>query len=219
MFIVINNFTDNYRPLVDKTWYLNKLPYCEKHGYSHELQFLESSLPMHEYQIEKIKFIQRVVNDSPEDSWIWWTGADLMITNFLIKLEDIVDNNYHFVTATDFNGINADSFLIRNSQQGRDYLNMIAEKLPNYTHWEGEQGIMKDTYEQYKDIVIKLVPQRTMNSYNYSLYKGRGPEPMLDKLGNVGDWRIGDFAIHWPAQSLEFRLQAFDYYSQFIIRQ
>jgi hypothetical protein len=78
---------------------------------------------------------------------------------------------------------------------------------------------MKDTYEQYKDIVIKLVPQRTMNSYNYSLYKGWGPEPMLDKLGNVGDWQIGDFAIHWPAQSLEFRLQAFDYYSQFIIRQ
>ena len=152
------------------------------------------------------------------NDWLWWTGADLMVTNWTIKLEDIVDTNYHFIVASDFNGINADSFLIRGSDEGKSYLAMIANTLINYENWEGEQGIMKDTYEQYKNTVVKLVPQKLMNSYNYAVYRGRYPEPLIDKLGTVGDWSIGDFVIQWPATDLNFRLRAFDYYSNLILK-
>jgi hypothetical protein len=95
---------------------------------------------------------------------------------------------------------------------------MIANTLINYENWEGEQGIMKDTYEQYKNTVVKLVPQKLMNSYNYAVYRGRYPEPLIDKLGTVGDWSIGDFVIQWPATDLNFRLRAFDYYSNLILK-
>lgn len=218
MFKLISNYTENFQPLVDKTWYNNKIQYCERHGYSYELIKSQWS-SMHESQVIKIQILKDAINSIPEDSWIWWTGADLMITNFTIKLEDLIDNNYHFIVASDFNGINADSFLLRNSPQGRDYLKMIEDKLPSYVdNWEGEQGIMKDTYEQYKDSVVKMIPQKSLNSYQYNLYRGRYPEPLVDKLGTVGDWSIGDFVIHWPATSLDFRVQAFDLYSQFIIR-
>lgn len=218
MFTLVNCYTKNYQPLVDKTWFQNKIPYCEKYGYNHELRLCDDWKDMRSAQIDKMNILQDVINKTEEDSWIWWTGADLMITNYKIKLEDLIDENYHFIIASDFNGINADSFLLRNSEKGRQYLKMIVDKLPTYTQWEGEQGLMKDTYEEYKNDVVKLVPQKTMNSYNYAIYRGRYPEPLIDKLGTVGDWSVGDFVIQWPATSIDFRIQAFDFYSQFIIR-
>lgn len=217
MFTLVSYYDSTYQPLMDKTWHNNKVPYCNLHGYSHDLRLITWN-DMRSAQIAKIQILQDVIGKIENDSWIWWTGGDLMITNFKIKLEDIADTNYHLIIASDFNGINSDSFLLRNSPEGRDYLNMIAETLPTYTNWEGEQGIMKDTYEKYKNDLVKLVPQKVMNSYNYSLYRGRYPEPLIDKLGTVGDWSLGDFVIQWPATDLNFRLKAFDYYSQFIIR-
>lgn len=219
MFTVVSYFTENYQSLVDRTWFSNKVQYCKRHGYSHHLVkgVWES---MHQFQTLKVDILKDVISKIPEDSWIWWTGADLMVTNFTIKLEDIIDTDYHMIIASDFNGINADSFLLRNSEQGRAYLQMISDTLPQYVDkWEGEQGIMKDTYEHYKTSVVKLVPQRELNSYQYSLYRGGiYPEPLIDNLGTVGDWALGDFVIQWPATSLEFRIQAFDHYSQFIIK-
>lgn len=218
MFTIVCYYTENYQPLIDLTWHQNKIPYCERHGYKHDLR-LRSWPSSHAGQVDKINILQDIIDRTEEDSWIWWTGADLMITNFTIKLEDIIDLNYHFIIASDFNGINADSFLLRNSPKGRDYLKMISDTLPSYKdNWEGEQAIMKDTYEQYKHDVVKLVPQRTINSYNYAVYRGRYPEPLIDKLGTVGDWKIGDFVIQWPATGLDFRLNAFNFYSQYIIR-
>lgn len=220
MFTVLCNYTANYEPLINKTWFNNKVPYCQRHGYNFELRLVTME-SLHQYQMSKVLFINEVLNRSQEDAWVWWTGADLMITNFTIKLEYIIDTNYHFIIASDFNGINADSFLIRNSEKGRNYFKMIVDTLPNYTYWEGEQGIMKDTYEQYKNDVVKMVPQKVINSYNYADYYGRScapPGPLADSLGTVGDWSFGDFVIQWPATSLQHRLYSYDYYSQFIVR-
>lgn len=217
-FKIVSYYTENYQPLVDKTWTNNKIPYCEKHNYLYENK-LRVWKDSHHGQVDKIQIIKEELNSMPPDSWVWWTGADLMITNWTIRLEDIIDLNYHFIIASDFNGINADSFLIRNSKLGNEYLDMIANTLPSYKdNWEGEQAIMKDTYERYKDTIVKLVPQRLINSYNYALYVNRYPPPLIDKLGTIGDWKIGDFVIQWPATDLNFRLQAFNYYSQLIIK-
>jgi hypothetical protein len=217
MFKVISYYSENYQPLVDKTWHQNKVPYCQRHNYLYE-NYLEKWSSMRECQNIKIDILKKNLESLTSNDWLWWTGADLMVTNWTIKLEDIVDTNYHFIVASDFNGINADSFLIRGSDEGKSYLAMIANTLINYENWEGEQGIMKDTYEQYKNTVVKLVPQKLMNSYNYAVYRGRYPEPLIDKLGTVGDWSIGDFVIQWPATDLNFRLRAFDYYSNLILK-
>jgi hypothetical protein len=226
VFTVVTNYTLDYQPLVDKTWYNNKVPYCERHGYNYELRLVESNnLHIHhggfrDLQRSKINMINEILNRSEEDSWVWWTGSDLMITNFTITLESIIDSNYHFIIASDFNGINADSFLVRNSEKGRRYLKMIEDRLPTYDHWEGEQGIMKETYDEYKNDVIKMVPQKNLNAYNYANYRHAYAhlEPLCDQLGTNGDWSIGDFVIHWPATSFEYRIQAYDFYSQFIVR-
>jgi hypothetical protein len=170
----------------------------------------------HGAQLHKVDFINRMLHDPQNYDWIWWTGCDLMVTNFNIKIEDRIDNNYHMIIATDCNGFNADSILIRNSQESKDYWKMVSGILPGlHWHWEGEQKIIKDTYPNYKNI-IKVVPQRDINSYNYDTYNGAYPP--IDFLNTNGNWQHGDWAIQWPGLGLETRLELAAYYTQQVIK-
>jgi hypothetical protein len=192
----------NYKPLAAITWFQNKVNYCNKHNYSGcygEYEF--RGIP---HGFEKIMLIKHLFS-TKNISWLWWTGCDSMITNFNVKLEDIIDENYHFIIGVDLNGMNADSFLIRNSKEGNEYLDMILSRMNSYLNPMGmyEQQIMWETYEEYKGI-IKQVPQRTFNSYDYSYLPW--PAPQLDKLGNDGNWVKGDFLIQWPAMQLHDRI-------------
>lgn len=57
--------------------------------------------------------------------------------------------------------------------------------------------------------VIKVLPQRVMNSYDYKklpLLKNR--PHFNDILDTDGQWQEDDFLIQWPATSLEYRINA-----------
>ena len=203
--VSLNN--QGYQPLADLTWDQNKALYAERHGYAYACKtdnFYNVNIGF-----EKIWFLRDMLEGYPDIEWIWWTGCDTLITNFTIKLEDIIDNNYHFIIATDCNDINADSFLIRNSPEGRAYIQMIIGQYPlYYNHNWAEQQVMIDTYEDNKDI-IKIVPQKTFNSYDCKLYP---TQAAVDRHGNSSDWTKGDLLIHWPGTSLPHRMQLAQYY-------
>jgi hypothetical protein len=142
------------------------------------------------------------MRDAFEDSsieWIWWLDCDAIVTNFHIKLESIIDNQYDIIMASDWNGINCGSFLVRNSDRGKAWLDMIYSfrDVPRYkNHKWPEQAAMMETAHLYTDI-LKVVPQKILNSYYYSLYI---PEEYLwkDRLDTNGNWTVGDFVIHFP---------------------
>ncbi len=214
MYAIISYHDDTYQPLADYTWTGNKIPYAERHGYYCEFEKMVAY--GHGCQLQKVAFINRMLHDPRNFEWIWWTGGDLMVTNFTTKIEDKIDNNYHMVIATDCNGFNADSILIRNSPESKDYWKMVSDVLPGlHWHWEGEQKIIKDTYPNYKDI-IKVVPQRDINSYNYDTYNGAYPP--IDYLNTNGNWQHGDWVIQWPGLGLDARLKLAEYYSQQVIK-
>ena len=202
-----------YQPLADLTWNQNKVEYAERNGYSYACKndgFYGLNLGY-----EKVYFIRDMMDAYTDIDWIWWTGADTLITNMTKKLEDVVDNNFHFIIATDCNGVNADSFFVRNSTEGRAFIDMIIAKYDQYKdhHWVEQQCII-DHLEEYKDI-IKLVPQREINAYNYELY----PDcPTIDKLGTDGNWADGDLLIHWPGRSLPHRMHLAQYYMTRVVR-
>lgn len=202
-----------YSRLGDLTWYKNKYKYCQKHDYSPELHVYRNPPMSHGYM--KIFHLREILK-TPKIEWVWATGCDSMITNMTVKLESIIDENYHLIIATDQNGLNADSFLIRNSEEGRYYIDYIISGLSIYDkhHW-AEQQAMIDCAKKFEKIT-KIVPQRTFNSYNYDFYP-QCPKPNLDKLGTDGNWQEGDFLIHWPGQPLEKRLKHFERYSQSVI--
>jgi len=71
-----------------------------------------------------------------------------------------------------------------------------------------------DNLKEFNNI-IKIVHQKTFNSYNYEIMYNQGiihhPPPW------EGMWEHGDLLIHWPAMQLYRRLQLAEEYSQYVI--
>jgi hypothetical protein len=204
-----------YQPLGAITWDQNKVPYAELHGYAYCCK--TEGFEHFPLGFEKIYLLRDLMSSYPYLDWLWWTGCDAMITNFTIKVEDRIDNNYHLIIATDCNGINSDSIFVRNSAEGRAYLDYIISVLPKYrTHVWYEQQALIDSLEieEYKKI-IKIVPQKLINAYDYRLYPECQP---VDKSGENGQWEPGDLLIHWPGKSLSHRIHMAQYYSTVVVK-
>lgn len=210
MYAVLSLNDEKYQPLADLTWTKNKQIYCERHGYLgiNKTSGFKGNIPI---GFEKIAFVLDVLNEHPEVEWLWWTGSDAMITNHTIRIEDKIDNNYDLIIATDCNEINNDSFLLKNSDWSKKYMQQIYDLIPQYkNHYFYEQQAMIDTYFENKDH-IKLVPQRYLNAYMNELYPH---QIKYDLLGNDGTWQKGDWLIHWPGTGLDLRLKLADHFLQ-----
>lgn len=197
------------------TWDKNGLEYCETHGYPY------SVLTDHTNGMSagwaKIDMMIAICEENPNVEWLFWKDCDSLITNFKIKIEDIVDNEYHVLLTTQWCGINAGMLLVRNSEEGRAWLKMLMSNWPTYKdHPVAEQQCMIDTYEAWKHI-IKIVPQRTYNAGCWS--DGAHLNcPIDDTLGTSGQWQPGDFAMHWPGQPPELRVNLIRKYLPQVIR-
>src|SRR5665213_1974583 len=87
----------------DITW-TGKIAYCKRWGYT-PVHFLQPERTQESrdteghnqwYGFAKIKRILEVLETGLYD-WVFFTECDSLITNHDIKLEDIVDNNYHIL--------------------------------------------------------------------------------------------------------------------------
>lgn len=214
MYAVLSMNDAKYQPLADYTW-TNKEEYCQRHGYAAHNRTENFRYSGSVIGFEKIIFALELFQEHPEYEWLWWTGCDAMITNQTIKIEDKIDPNYDIVMATDCNGINNDSFLIKNSEWSKQYLQHILNVMPLYqNHYFYEQQAMIDSYPG-NAAHIKLVPQRYMNSYVNSLYPHQS---VYDQLGTDGTWQEGDWLVHWPGTPLDLRLQLADHFSKLVVR-
>jgi|688.fasta_scaffold216117_2 hypothetical protein len=211
---LITIYDEKYKPLADLTWHQNKVPYAKRHGYD-VLAKTDNFNPDIKLGFQKIWWLKSLMVERPDIEWFWWTGCDTLITNWTTKIEDKISNDHHFILASDCNGLNSDSFLLRNSVEGRnfiDHLWSIEPKLRDHK-WEDQQAII-DSVDQFKDI-IKIVPQKEMNAYNTAIYNNQSN---LDLYGNDGTWRPGDWLIHWPGLSLERRIWLACFYRDYIIK-
>lgn len=206
---------NNYTVLSNLTW-PNKVEYALIHGYSHfhkKDRFKGHGLCL---GFEKIFYIKNMMQNSNID-WIFFLGCDTLITNFKKKVEDIIalaDAGECFIVGADVNGINMDSFLIKNDENGKNLIEMVWNSHSTLNHtWCYEQKWFWDNEQTYAKL-IKVVPQRTLNSYDYNLYT----QPSIDKTGNDGRWRPGDFIIHWPGMNLNKRLGQYEVYKNRIIK-
>ena len=212
-YAIVTLYDEPYAALAEYTWKQNKVVYAEKHGYLHTAKTdnFYGSNP----GFDKIWFLNDMLEQNQNLEWIWWTGCDTLITNMTIKIEDRIDDNYHLIAAGDCNAdINADSFIIRNSPFGREYIKKIMSFEPEYrNHGWRENQVMINLYHEHKD-KIKILPQRELNAYECSIHPS---QPTTDKLGNDGDWKYGDLLIHWPATSLGMRIDLAKKYMEKVI--
>lgn len=208
---IVTMHNSYYTDLSNVTYNQNLVEYANLHKYK---LFCKTDGFSTEYQIyfDKIKFMIDSLSDS-EIEWIWWLDSDAIVTNFHTKLESIIDNQYHVILSTDFNGINAGSILVKNSPQGKAWLEVIyAHRFFNkiINHKWPEQIVMMETAKNYTDI-IKIVPQKIFNSYYYSLYDKDYGTPIAvifgDRLKTDGNWTPGDFVIHFPGMPNIIRIE------------
>jgi hypothetical protein len=218
---LVTIYTDHIKELAKITVEYNKRRYCRKHNY--DLIIKKDNFILSHYGFEKIRLIIELLKTNKYD-WLFWCGSDTLITNFNIKIEDLIDNNYHFIIANDVWDWNADSFLIRNSLEAIGFFEEVLSLKDTYVDennnardfgkrlpdggaraW-GEQGVMVDLKEKYATIT-KEVPQKVLNSYLYKMYPSPWHQKGLDCKGNDGTWSDGDFLVHWPGMSDDLRLQ------------
>lgn len=233
MYALVELHDSHYQPLADLTWIQNKVPYAELHGYKYFCK-TENFHAGSVIGYQKMWFLKELMPAHPEIEWFWWTGTDTMITNFGTRIQDRIDNSKHLMICVDVNGINADSFLIRNTPEGRKFLDAvldIEEECSKF--WDGEQRAVAtvlglpvtcqyvntaiDKFQitnEWRD-AVKLLPQRYMNGFNYRLYHYTDNK---DSLGWDGNWQLGDWLVHWPATTLEQRIQLYHLYKDHVIK-
>lgn len=226
-----------YQPLADITWHQNKKIYAQMHGYETFNRTTDFN-PNISLGYQKIYDIKHVMETRPDVEWIWFTGCDSLITNLSIKIEDKIDNRYHFMISVDFNCANADSFLIRNTPQGQSFIDYLIEVEPNARNeWDLESraiawALGTPTFgniwpnipyypisDRFKNIA-RIYPQTYMNSYNYDIYFNRYISPAAgdyDVLGYRGNWKKGDWLIHWPGTRLDERMHFANFYMQHVV--
>jgi len=206
---VVTMHDKTYEYLYPLTWNQNGLLYCEAWGYRHFILDYPGDIP---HGFAKIRYLIEVCEQNPDVEWIFWKDCDGLITNFNIRIEDVVDNDYHVILTTHNNGINNGMMFVRNSPEGRDYLRMIFSHMPQYIHGPGvEQAVMVDTHDANRHL-IKIVPQRTFNAVPYSDFSYGRITSRLDTLGTEGHWKEGDFVMHWPGEAHHERLRICNIY-------
>ena len=185
----------------------NKQAYCQARGYELEVKDFTEQFPRISPAGEfvmcaPIKHILRKHNDS---TWVFYTGADHVFTNFSKRLDEIPDSNFHFVVSADFNSLNAGSFFVRNSILGRAILEAMCASAPIYdSHvWLEQQWLIEMTTHTHFKNFIQKVPNRTFNSYPPGAY---GPTHVLDSLGQNGEWHDGDLMVHFPGWDMAKRI-------------
>lgn len=222
-FAVASIYTKNILPLAVITVEYNKRKYCEKQGYN--LIVKNNNFTYKDIGFTKISFVLDILKTDKYE-WIYWCGCDTMITNYNTKLEDMIDNNYHFIISYDVWDFNSDSFLIRNSPEAIKYFEHILSLYDMYIDQNGnpidhglrlpdgggrawaEQGAMIDLYNDYEEYrqIIKPMPQKFMNSYLYHMYPSSWHKKGIDCKGNPGSWSEGDFLVHWPGMDNDTRI-------------
>ena len=208
---IVSIFNDTHKDLAEFTWNNNKAKYAEKHGYLAVAK--TDNFSPEQVHFDKFIHLLDVMEKNPELDWVWWLDNDAMITNFNIKLENLIDADYHIIMATDIAALNTGSFIVRNSSQAKEWLNFLLSKKKEYKNdkkWFEQQAVI-DFYPRFQNL-FKIVPQQWLNSYDYKMYNIEG----IDLLGLDGQWYPGDFVIHWPGLPNETRVVLAQQYQQFI---
>ena len=199
---IVSIFNERHQDLAQLTWHQNKIPYAEKHGYTAVAKTTDFSPD--QVHFDKFVHILHTMDSYPDLDWIWWIDNDAMITNFDIRVEDLVDNDYHIIMPTDIAALNTGSFIVRNSPQAREWLEFLLSKKREYRDdrkWFEQQAVI-DFYPKFQEL-FKIIPQQWLNSYDYIMYNIEG----IDLMGQDGQWYPGDFVIHWPGLPNETRVK------------
>lgn len=211
---ILSHLAKNYKPLAKLTFDGNKKLYANKWNHAAINDVQENW--HHAIGFDKIRSIKKHLASY---SAIWYLGTDTLITNFNINISDfLLETTRDILITADVNGINADSFIICNTEIGNKFLDEILKLEPIFQthHWVEQQAMIELLKDSFWNNNVEILPQRSMNSYDYNLYNGKYSD--IDQTGHSGQWQSGDFVIHWPGLNLQKRFELFEQYKDLVIK-
>jgi len=124
----------------------------------------------------KIKLLQKNIQ---KYDWLMWIDADAIITNYNIKIEDLIDEDYEMIISKEdgdkkyFNTINSGVFLVKNTNWIINFLAFWYDT-QNPNCWCWEQAVLNNLYCSTDGIKqkIKIIPRKSMNSVLSTFIEG-----------------------------------------------
>ncbi len=202
-------YTPDWQPLADIV-----LPrvrdYCHQHGYVFicRVNHSDTICGLNKMQLLHERFYFFCLDEQVQVfEFIWVLDLDTLITNPSIPFTQFTNNEHDIFITEDIHGINAGSWIIRNTEASRLFVRTV---INNFDAPE-EQTVMK----RYLDMVkVKILPHPSINSYKYELYK----DILKDELGETvmtheeGQWQPRDLLLHLPGLDMQTRINTFLYY-------
>lgn len=190
------------------------IAYCQKHKYDCNIK----CVPPNEkgnYSFIRIKHARELLDHYDV---VLMLEGDMMITSMNYNIEELIDNDHDFYCASDVNGKNTASFIIKNTEWGKTLMDIVYK-------WEDILGDEQNYFEHTQHEKIKIIPHPSINSIPYKFYspsygyinwKSIQPPPTLPKH-EQGNWQIGDFICHTPGKPLSERIAIFEEIKKFIV--
>lgn len=165
--------------------------YAKRHGYYYHIIEIEND--KWEYKKHETFRIMLGVFDL-----IWYRDVDSLVTNMNTPITNFIDDDHDFFITEDIHELNGGSVIIKNTKGG-ECLNKFVLDRRDLFH--NEQNIY-NAYRKDLSKNIKVLPQNTINSYDYGLY------PEYGKLTHEqGQWEEGDFVLHTPGAPMNLRIE------------
>lgn len=180
---MIMNWDADYQQIADLVSD-NRSDYAQRHGYQLHISHYAGSWGK----------LDAILDAWDTADWLWWLDTDAAITNPDQRLEDLIGEprasatgSPSVILTTDRNGLNAGSMLIRTTPEVLAILEDLRARRADFdsqSKWWEQTGL---AYLFWKiNALVKVIPQRTMNSYPLS--PGLVEPPAC--------WEPGDFVMH-----------------------
>jgi hypothetical protein len=189
-------YTSDWQPIADIVL-RNFWEYADRHGY--KLVVRRYAPPYPNIGFQKLVEILDLFENNKCDI-VWQLDLDSIITNHQIPVERYINDVHEVFITSGVNGINAGSFLIKNSQWSKGFIEYLLKQQGR----EGihcEQDAIADYMKEYNKNPIKIVPHPSFNSFDYSLY----PEHQEVRLETEGHWHEGNLLLHLPGIGMDKR--------------
>lgn len=187
-----------------------KKEYCQRHNYV----FYNFNTMEEKWSPEWSKIIYCLKLLKNHD-WIFWSDADSMITNFNVKLEPIIDENYDIIVSKDIGGMNTGSFFIRNSEWSYAFLTELYRLRLEYE--KGNHSFRSNQIGQFtdQDAMVNLFKVNWNNTQSHFKFINKRIFNSY-AMTQADDWQIGDFILHMPG--VLYRKEKFEKFIPFIIK-
>lgn len=194
---IITHFGGEYEALADIVVPILER-YCKKHHYS----LFVNKVGNGKYDFVRTKDARRLLDIY---DLVFAPEIDLMITNLTIPIGAFIDDKHSFFICKDVNGINGGSFIVKNTNYGKMFLDNTNNPIYGF---KTEQNYWEVNAEDHPDVCIlyhpsiNSIPYKHYHNYGYIKYEGQ-----LEPAHEEGNWKPGDFIVHTPGLEFNKRVE------------